>query len=124
MKSLTVDPIPGIIASARTSLDVALPRINRQEIVNQLVSAAARGVQVRIVTEKGYYDDNTYKPFYNQLEDATKNGGNLAIVTDDEGLPRQMHSRFIIVDQSRVVTGPTPGSRRTSTARSAMWFRS
>ena len=102
---LTVDPIPGIIASARTSLDVALPRLNRQEIVNQLVSAAARGVQVRIVTEKGYYDDNTYKPFYNQLEDATKNGGNLAIVTDDEGLPRQMHSRFIIVDQSRVVTG-------------------
>jgi len=102
---LSSDPVPGIIASARTSLDVAMPRINRQEIVNQLLSAAARGVQVRIVTEKGYFDDNAYKPFYNQLIDPTKNGGNLAIVTDKEGLPRQMHSRFIIVDQSRVVTG-------------------
>jgi len=102
---LSVDPVPGIIASARTSLDIALPRINRQEIVNQLLAAAARGVQVRIVTEKGYYDDNDYKPFYNQLEDPTKNGGNLGIVTDREGLPRQMHARFIVVDQSRVVTG-------------------
>jgi len=102
---LSSDPIPGIIASARTSLDVALPRINRQEIVNQLLSAAARGVQVRIVTEKGFYDDNAYKPFYNQLEDPTKNGGNLAIVTDQAGLPRQMHARFIVIDQSRVVTG-------------------
>jgi len=102
---LTVDPVPGIIASARTSLDVALPRINRQEIVNQLVAAAARGVQVRIVTEKGFYDDDAYKPFYNQLEDPAKNAGNLQIVTDNEGLPRLMHERFIVIDNSRVVTG-------------------
>jgi phosphatidylserine/phosphatidylglycerophosphate/cardiolipin synthase-like enzyme len=102
---LNSDPIPGIIASARSSLDIAMPRINRQEIVNQLLSAAARGVQVRIVTEKGYFDDNAYAPFYAQLQDPTRNGGNLQIRTDNEGLPRQMHSRFIIVDNSRVVTG-------------------
>ncbi|MDQ3023209.1 MAG: phospholipase D-like domain-containing protein [bacterium] len=102
---LNSDPIPGIIASARSSLDIAMPRINRQEIVNQLLSAASRGVQVRIVTEKGYFDDNEYTPFYAQLQDPARNGGNLQIRTDLEGLPRQMHSRFIIVDNSRVVTG-------------------
>jgi hypothetical protein len=104
-ENLGVDPVPGIIAAARTSLDIALPRLNRQEIVTQLLAAANRGVQVRIVTEQGYREDPTYAPFYDQLEDITRNAGNIQVETDLEGFPRLMHSRFIIVDQSRVVTG-------------------
>src|SRR5688572_5864190 len=54
--NLDPDPIFALIASASASLDVALPLINRQEVVSALLSEAASGTRVRIVTEKAYYD--------------------------------------------------------------------
>lgn len=102
---LDPDPIFSLLASARSSLDIAVTRINRQEVVDSLLVAAAGGVQVRIVTEKAFYDSFEYKPFYDQLEDPARNGGHLQIRTDHEGLPRSMGSRFIVIDHSRVITG-------------------
>jgi PLD-like domain len=103
--NLAVDPVLQLIASATTSLDIAATRIDRQEFVAALLAEAQSGTNIRIVTEKAYYDDAAYQPFYAQLEDPTKNNNNIEVHTDKEGLPRMMHSRFIIVDQARVVTG-------------------
>jgi len=99
------DPIFSIIASATSSLDIAITRINRQEVVEALIDEAQSGTQIRIVTEKAYYDAPNYRPFYAQLEDQEANFGNILIHTDNEGLPRLMHSRFLIIDQAKVVTG-------------------
>jgi hypothetical protein len=99
------DPIFSIIGSANTSLDIAATRINRQEVVDALLQEARSGTVIRIVTEKGYYDMDSYRPFYAQLEDPTLNGGNIQIRTDNEGFPRMMHARFLVIDHARVVTG-------------------
>ncbi|MCC7478274.1 hypothetical protein IT575_07415 [bacterium] len=104
-ENLDSDPIFNLIASATSTLDVAVTRIDRQAIVEALLNEARSGVNVRIVTEKAFYDDPVYKAFYNQLEDTTLNGGNLEIRTDEEGEPRLMQSRFLVIDQARVVTG-------------------
>lgn len=98
---LDSDPIFTIIASATSSLDVAVPRINRLQLVNTLVNEARSGTRVRILSEKAYYDDAAYKPYYNLLEAEP----NIEVRTDLEGLPRVMHSRFLVIDQARVVTG-------------------
>lgn len=103
--NLDADPIFSLIASATQSLDIAVTRINRQEVVNALLNEAQSGTQIRIVTEKAYYEAATYAPFYGQLEDAASNVGNIVIHTDNDNLPRLMHARFLIIDHARVVTG-------------------
>jgi phosphatidylserine/phosphatidylglycerophosphate/cardiolipin synthase-like enzyme len=103
--NLDPDPIFSLIASASASLDIAFTSIDRQDVVLALLAEAKSGTRVRIITEKAFYDDPAFKPFYNQLEDASKNGGNIEIRTDKEGLPREMHARFMVIDQARVVTG-------------------
>jgi mitochondrial cardiolipin hydrolase len=102
---LDADPIFSLIASANSSIDLAITRIDRQEVVSALLAEAKGGTNIRIVTEKAYYDAPNYKPFYDELEDPAANGGNIAIVTDLEGLPRMMNDRFMIIDQARVITG-------------------
>ena len=103
--NLNNDPIFALIASANSSLDVAAAAIDRQEVVEALLQEARSGTQIRIITEKAYYDDLTYKPFYDQLEDINQSNGNIDVRTDLDGAPRIMHSRFLIIDQARVVTG-------------------
>lgn len=102
---LDTDPIFSIIGSASSSLDIAVTRINRQEVVDALLSEAQSGTQIRIVTEKAYYEAPNYRPFYAQLEDPELNVGNISIRTDLDDLPRLMHERFLIIDHARVVTG-------------------
>ncbi len=101
---LSEDPIFEAIGQATRSLDIAVLRINRQEFVEALLRQSET-VKIRIVTEKFYYDSPIYKPFYEQLEDPTKNHGNIEIRTDNEGSPRMMHARFIIIDGARTVVG-------------------
>ena len=103
--NLNNDPIFALIASANSSLDVAATAIDRQEVVEALLQEARAGTQIRIITEKAFYDDFTYKPFYDQLEDINLNNGNIDVRTDNDGAPRMMHSRFLVIDQARVVTG-------------------
>ena len=103
--NLDPDPIYSLIASANSSIDIAMTRIDRQEVVQALLDEAASGTNIRIVTEQAYYDAPNYKPFYDALEDPAANGGNIQIETDPEGLPRLMNDRFMVIDQARVVTG-------------------
>jgi len=102
--NLAYDPVFDFIAQAQSSLDVAAMRINRQSFVDALLAKSAT-VHIRIVTEKGYYDDPLYKPFYDQLSNTVANNNNIQIVTDKDGFPRQMHERYIVIDGARVLTG-------------------
>jgi len=101
---LSEDPIFELIQQAQKSLDIAVMRINRQDVVEALLQQA-QVAKIRIVTEKSYYTDPNYKPFYDQLEDPARNNGNIDVRTDLEGAPRMMHSRFMIIDNTRTVLG-------------------
>ncbi|MEP0815099.1 MAG: hypothetical protein HRF49_10615, partial [bacterium] len=101
---LSEDPIFDLINQAQQSLDIAVMRINRQEFVEALLRQS-QIVKVRILTEKAFYDNPVYKPFYEQLENETLNNNNIEIRTDLEGEPRMMHSRFMIIDNARTVVG-------------------
>ncbi len=107
-----IDPIFFHLASARQSLDIAFPRIDRQEVVDAILSAA-NSVHVRIITEKAFAEDARYRPFTLQL----LSHPNIDLRTDDDGTPRIMHSRFLIIDGARVVVGSynwsEEGSERT-----------
>lgn len=113
---LSEDPVFEAIGQATRSLDIAVLRINRQEFVEALLRQSET-VRIRIVTEKFYYDSPIYKPFYEQLEDPARNYGNIEIHTDNEGAPRMMHARFMIIDGARVVVGSydwaTSGAQNT-----------
>lgn len=110
------DPVFDLISQARSSLDIAVMQINRQALVDALLAQSATA-HIRIVTEKAYYDDPTFKPFYQQLLNPLRNNGNIEIVTDKDGEPRLMHSRFMVIDRAKVALGSytwsTEGSERT-----------
>jgi len=111
------DPVYDLISQARSSLDIAVMRINRQAFVDALLDKSAT-CHIRIVTEKAYYDDPLYRPFYQQLLNPLRNNGNIEIHTDLDGEPRLMHSRFIIIDRAKVALGSynwgVEGSERTT----------
>ena len=86
------------INSATSSVDIAIYNINRQVIVSALVAKKQSGVPVRMVTEADYYNKSTYKPFYDQLENAG------ITVVPDIGTAL-MHDKFIVVDGQKVLTG-------------------
>jgi len=98
------DPVFDLITQAQTSLDVAVMRINRQAFVDALLAKSATA-HIRIVTEKAYFDDPLYRPFYQQLLNPLRNNSNIEIVTDNDGTPRLMHARFMIVDRAKVALG-------------------
>ncbi len=111
------DPVFDLISQARSSLDIAVMQINRQALVDALLAQSATA-HIRIVTEKAYYDDPAFRPFYQQLLNPLRNNGNIEIVTDKDGEPRLMHSRFMIIDRAKVALGSyiwsTEGSERTT----------
>jgi len=110
------DPVFDLISQAQTSLDIAVMRINRQAFVDALLDRSVTA-HIRVVTEKAYYEDPLYRPFYQQLLNPLRNNGNIEIVTDNEGTPRLMHSRFMIIDHAKVAVGSynysVEGSERT-----------
>jgi len=110
------DPVFDLISQAQTSLDIAVMRINRQAFVDALLDRSVT-VHIRLVTEKAYYENPLYRPFYQQLLNPLRNNGNIEIVTDNEGTPRLMHSRFMIIDHAKVAVGSynysVEGSERT-----------
>ncbi len=93
------------INQATRSIRLAIPEINLNEVVDALISARLRGVQIEVVTEKFYrdsdgsplYDLNGVKhndrAFYDRL---VANG--ITVVDDGDLLNRQMHAKYMIVD--------------------------
>ena len=86
------------INSATTSVDIAIFNINRQNIIDALIAKEQSGVPVRMVTEADYYNKSSYKPFYDEIENA-----GIPIVPDIG--TALMHDKFIVVDGKKVLTG-------------------
>lgn len=98
------------IERARRSIRLATPSLDRQDVVDALKRAVLRGVQVRVVTE-AFYRQSTggpefeingvrvaQKPFFDDLV-----SGGVIVVDDGDMLVRQMHSKYMVVDDETVV---------------------
>jgi len=101
------------IDSAKSTIDICSTRINNQGMVIRLVSIANRGVKVRIVTEKGFFNDPNSIYMIQELIDA-----GVLIRTDEDDINRQMHERYWIIDNHIVLTG-SADMLDTSFSRSA-----
>ena len=91
------------ISQASSRLDFCIYSINRWEVVDSLIAAHNRGVQVRIVADERAVD-TTATAYFNAL----KNAG-IPVIHNRVGLNRWntglMHHKFMIVDNAVVVTG-------------------
>jgi len=103
--STTLDPTPmenallGFIDGASSTLDVALYGLNRQSIVDSLISAHNRGVTVRVVGD----DDavaGTYAASYQALT-----GAGITVTNDTRSSIQ--HNKFMVFDSQIVWTGST-----------------
>lgn len=90
----------GYFTGATQSIKLVCTRISNPNLVAILVGVANRGVQVNIVTEKGFFTKPEFAPYIAQLSQA----GNIIIKTDDDGEVRQVHSRYAIIDDHIVLS--------------------
>ena len=94
--SLACKEIVNQIKNSKSSIDIALYGwSNTPEIINALINAKSRGVKIRLVydTSKG-----NYYPDINSII-------NLADEKSTDTPKEIMHNKFIIIDQSKVITG-------------------
>lgn len=103
-----------LLASARTSIDVALYDIGDMGVVQALIDAKNRGVMVRVVTENENtipkeldYDRKIQQPLRDTIQ-ALKAAGIPVIDDNRSGL---MHHKFAILDRQTVWTGSTNTTR-------------
>ena len=87
-----------VINGATSYCYVAIYAINQPSIVNALIAAKQRGVDVRMVTETDY----RYKAGYADSYDLLASYG-IPIICD--GRSALMHNKFIVVDGTKVLTG-------------------
>jgi len=81
-------------AGATQRIDIVGTRVTNPEMVARLVGIANKGVQINMVIEQGYFNDPSAAPFIAQLAQT----GNITIKTDDDGVTRQVHSHYAIID--------------------------
>ncbi len=94
------DALLALIGSANASIDVALYGLNRQSIVDALVSAHDRGVTVRVVG-----DDEAATGDYSASYQALTGAG-ITVITDTSTSKIQ-HNKFLVFDSQVVWTGST-----------------
>jgi len=89
----------GYFTSAASRIDLVGTRISNPEFVALLAGAANNGVQINIVTEKGFFDNPESAPLISQLAQT----GRVTIKTDNDDIARQVHSRYAIIDDHIVI---------------------
>lgn len=88
------DALAGLLQNCRSSFYGAFYDISASRIINALIGAHRRGVDVKLVTD----DENFSGPGITLLLDA-----GIAVVTDDS--PSLMHNKFAVIDREIVFTG-------------------
>lgn len=86
--------LAGLLSNCRSSFYGAFYDISAQKIIDALIAAHRRGIDVKLVTD----DENFSGPGITRLLDA-----GIAIVTDDS--PSLMHNKFAVIDREIVFTG-------------------
>ncbi len=92
--------IERLLSSASRSVDAALYRLNHPGLARALEGAVARGVQVRVVLDRGKYEETR----------ATRQLLSTGVISPRllsgrGGAGTKMHHKFAIVDASAVLTG-------------------
>lgn len=87
-----------IINSSKETLNIAIYSLTKKEIVNAIINAKNRGVNVRLITDK---EESSYKSEKPQLALLKKNGIPIKI-NSHSGL---MHLKVTIADKSTTTTG-------------------
>jgi mitochondrial cardiolipin hydrolase len=94
------EEIERLIQAAQTSVDAALYRLNNPRLARLLAEAAGRGVRLRLVLDRGKYEETTttrqllaeiplpFRLSYGRL-----------------GRGSKMHHKFAILDDATVLTG-------------------
>lgn len=87
-----------LISSAHRSLDIAIYSLTRDNIVNAIIEAEARGISVRLITDR-----ETSQNEHEQMELSRLLHNNIPIkINTHKGL---MHLKMTIVDDKSVTTG-------------------
>lgn len=88
------DALTGLLSNCRSSFYGAFYDISAMRIINSLVEAHRRGVDVKLVTD----DENFSGPGITLLLDA-----GIPVVTDDSS--SLMHNKFAVIDKEIIFTG-------------------
>ncbi|VVC04835.1 Cardiolipin synthase [Candidatus Burarchaeum australiense] len=92
------DEIVPLIGSASSSLDVEMYVFSYQLLADELISAQARGVSVRVLLEPALSGDNANLKMAETLRD-----GGVDVRWADPS--RTNHAKFLIIDGKRVLVG-------------------
>jgi phosphatidylserine/phosphatidylglycerophosphate/cardiolipin synthase-like enzyme len=92
--------IKGLLAEARVSIDAALHRFNSQVLAQALLDAHARGVRIRLLTDRSKYSESA----------ATQRllsscGFPIRVTHGRDGEDSKMHHKFAVLDGRLVITG-------------------
>ena len=118
-KYVLTNSIIAAIDSAQESLKIATTRVTLNEVIEAIDRAVQRGVDVEIVLNMDQYKTDTWAPIRklaNTGADIRIKFYNLAYDrSTSSGLPTyiafQMHSKYVIVDKTNVLTGSFNWSR-------------
>lgn len=88
-----------LVESAQSTVDAAFFSIKVPLLVDALIKAKDKGVQVRVVSESDSANDPMGKPSFKKLEEA-----GIPVVTDHKK-SLLMHDKFCVIDKKTVWTG-------------------
>lgn len=91
----------GEIYGAKKEIKVAIFSITHEKIVQALVNAAKRGVDVKVKYDAGQRDWETMQAAVKELEKHKIPCAAIKMASEHAG----MHHKFAVIDQTRVLTG-------------------
>jgi mitochondrial cardiolipin hydrolase len=94
------EEIERLVRAAQTSVDAALYRLNNPFLARVLAETAQRGVRVRLVVDRGKYEETTAT-----REILTGSALPFRVSFGRLGRGSKMHHKFAILDGSLVLTG-------------------
>jgi mitochondrial cardiolipin hydrolase len=94
------EEIERLVQAVEASLDAALYRLNNPRLARILAEAAARGVKVRLVLDRGKYEETLAT-----RELVTEESLAFRLIPGRLGRGSKMHHKFAILDDRTVLTG-------------------
>jgi mitochondrial cardiolipin hydrolase len=94
------EEIERLVRAAQASVDAALYRLNNPYLARVLAEAAGRGVRLRVVLDRGKYEETTAT-----REILSEARLSFRLSYGRLGRGSKMHHKFAIVDEAMVLTG-------------------